>query len=877
MRGDPDSFWAKLERDADNRVVAWHPLADHSADVAACCEALLQHTLIGRRLARLAGHAEMEPGLVSRLAALAALHDVGKFNAGFQARAEADPRRRTGHVREVLALLSATPYPETARLGEALSIEELAAWTPDLSFLVAAIAHHGRPLAPDETFYRPEFWRPRAGLDPFDGIRDLVDRVRSWFPAAFVSGPALPTEPRFQHAFSGALTLADWIGSDATLFPFSEAGEPPRMEFARARAREAMERLGLDGRAARRSLGGAEPAFGSVSEHVPRPAQEEMARVPLGTTGSLVVLEAETGSGKTEAALLHYARLLHAGAVDGMYFALPTRTAATQIHRRVVNAVRRVFPDERARPHVVLAVPGYIPVDDTTGRLLPDSRVLWPEDERDRWRHLAWAAERPKRFLAGAVVVGTIDQVLLSALQVGHSHMRAAALLRHLLIVDEVHASDAYMTRILEAVLERHAAAGGHALLMSATLGSAALARVTRPGVGARPPSLGKARERPYPCISVAGENAIREVPRGASRRVAIELRPTMDDAPSVAHLAMEHAHRGARVLVLRNTVAGAVATQEALEAAGEAGLLFGVGNGCNSVLAPHHARFARSDRLRLDVAIEARFGKECPRGGVVAVATQTVQQSLDLDADFMVTDLCPMDVLLQRLGRLHRHSRSDRPDPYRDARALVLIPGVELGTYLRKDGRARGPHGIGTVYPDLRILEATRRLLVEDGGIETPRDSRRLVEETTHPEALSKLTAELGGPWEGHDNAMTGVALAHSAQAGVGIARWDTPFGDSRTVFPAKDLGFEVSTRLGEGDRIAAFATAISGPFGGPVSELTIPAFLARGAGDDAAPSDVEEISGGARFRFGNRSYLYDRMGIRAWKPEPEEDRADA
>src|SRR5690606_34187295 len=107
----------------------------------------------------------------------------------------------------------------------------------------------------------------------------------------------------------------------------------------------------------------------------------------------------------------------------------------------------------------------------------PDFEVLWNDDDRERWRHRGWAAEHPKRYLAGAIVVGTIDQVLLSTLQVGHAHLRSTALLRHLLIVDEVHASDEYMSSLLEAVLRYHSRAGGHAFLMSATLGCEVRAR----------------------------------------------------------------------------------------------------------------------------------------------------------------------------------------------------------------------------------------------------------------------------------------------------------------------------------------------------------------------------------------------------------------
>src|SRR5690606_20566847 len=143
-------------------------------------------------------------------------------------------------------------------------------------------------------------------------------------------------------------------------------------------------------------------------------------------------------------------------------------------------------------------------------------------------------------------------------------------------------------------------------------------------------------------------------------------------DPGAVAALALDAARRGGKVLVIRNTVSDCIATQEALESLseGDSTLLFR----CAGVAAPHHARYAKPHREALDRAIEASFGKDRPGGGMVAIATQTVQQSLDLDADLLLTDLCPADVLLQRIGRLHRHERTREP-AFTKAKAVVLVP----------------------------------------------------------------------------------------------------------------------------------------------------------------------------------------------------------
>ena len=755
MNGPPRDFWSKLDQAPDGSVIRWHPLADHCADVAACCEALLRETLLARRLAALAGRDCLSPVLIARLGVLAALHDIGKFNHGFQNKALARPPFKAGHLSEVLGLLG-KDYAATTRLCEALQAETLLTWGEGVeALLVATICHHGRPISMDHQV-NPACWEVGGGRDPFAGIADLVQTTKVWFPEAWIgTADPLPEFPAFQHAWCGLVTLADWLGSDAErFFPFSE-DPADRMPFARRQAALACERLGLAAGGARRSLGLEAPGFERIAPGLtPKPAQAAMLDLmPEGAGGSVALLEAETGSGKTEAALAYFARLFHAGRVDGLYFALPTRTAATQIYRRVCTALACAFPEEKSRPAAVLAVPGYLKVDGVEGTRLAPFRVLWPDEADERRRHRGWAAEHPKRYLVGAVAVGTVDQVLLSSLMVSHAHMRAAALLRNLLVVDEVHASDAYMTRILEEVLDHHLAAGGHALLMSATLGATARERLLarkkgRAGLALPPPEAATAC--PYPLVSFRQGDVRREIPVPAGsapqKQVDVALAPEMDDPGATARRALGEARRGARVLVIRNTVAGCMETQVALEslasAAGEEGLLFR----CRGVVAPHHARFARPDRELLDHAIEDSFGKERPSGGCVAVATQTVEQSLDLDADLLISDLCPMDVLLQRIGRLHRHDRV-RPPGFAAARAVVLIPAEPLSLRIRADGKAPGSHGLGSVYDDLRALEATWRALVAQGRISIPADNRALVESATHPEALAALVREAESP----------------------------------------------------------------------------------------------------------------------------------
>ena len=285
------------------------------------------------------------------------------------------------------------------------------------------------------------------------------------------------------------------------------------------------------------------------------------------------------------------------------------------MHQRVHAAVQQAFATP---PAVILAVPGYLRVDDVDGKRLPPFEVLWPDE--DRFRYRAWAAENAKRYLAGCVVVGTVDQVLLSSLMVGHAHLRATALLRLLLVVDEVHASDAYMTRILEDVLARHKAAGGHAILLSATLGGEARSRLIHPGENARLPALAEAEATSYPLITHRGDapRAIRVSNDGHSRSIRLEVQPWLEDSDALATAAFAAALQGAKVLVIKNTVKDCIAEQEAVErqadAHGSRDVLFG----CAGLAAPHHARFARVDRQALDLSLEQRIGAKRPEAAAL-------------------------------------------------------------------------------------------------------------------------------------------------------------------------------------------------------------------------------------------------------------------
>jgi len=859
--------WGKFDK-SSGRI---HRLEHHCADVAACFEGLLDDPVLRARFARAAGSSECTHTTAARLTFLAYLHDFGKLNAGFQLkvrpRSELPPGspRQAGHIAE--ALLCFEQSDICALLGLHDIVDE---WGDGVVSLAhAMLAHHGRPARrPTRSGSGPpELWKPFAGYDPRATAKLLSERGRSWFPTAFTRGPCMPDSPALAHLFAGIVALADQLGSDEEAFRYEPDPDPAYIERARRIATDVIRSRGFR---RRDSMAVATDTisrdFRSLFDHSGlRPSQREMSAAPVDQP--LLILESETGSGKTEAAILRFAALWHAGLVDGLYFAVPTRAAAKQLHGRVSRALGRLFPPA-SHVETVLAVPGYLVAGEAEGRRVERFDVFW-EDKPDEEERLArWSAESARKFLSARAAVGTIDQVLLAGLRVKWAHFRAASLSRSLLVVDEVHASDAYMTELLLGVLKGHLALGGHALLMSATLGAAARSKFTNRGARSSPPAPRDAENVPYPTLTLVpadGRPETRAITTsGPTKAVSMSAVSTLGDPDSIARTAAAAARDGARVLVIRNTVSSAQEVFGALLAQGRDDVMLTVAGGP----ALHHSRFAAEDRRLLDGAVEGAIGKEASRfaGGLVVVGTQTLEQSLDIDADFLISDLCPVDVLLQRIGRLHRHARTSRPRPFRDARCLVLVPetGLEGGLGGGLLGHGLGVSERGGIYVDLVGLEATWKLISDHATWTIPAMNRMLVERATHPETLDRLARELGERWVSHASRVFGRRAA-----GAGVARnhaltRDEPF-DEDLVFP--DLDDHVRTRLGEDGPRVVLSDPVAGPFGAAVQTFNLPAHLFRGGvprkEEIEAARAVPVPEGGLMLQVGDHRLAYDRTGI--------------
>ena len=683
-------FWGKARPCDPGRGPQWHPLAYHSLDVAAVGEALLaSHGGVGNSISSLLGLPREESDRLTCY--LLALHDIGKFARKFQAKAPHiypeclgdDPARLAAHydhgaggLRLFDADADAFKLPGGARSR---------VWRPLVS---AVTGHHG---APPESRGRESMTTLRGsdfGPAGVAAAHEFIQQARGLLaPPQDVRALESGHTRRASFAVAGLAVLADWIGSNQEWFPYTEPAQDLGAYWhrARARAQRAVRDAGVLPSAASASLGYGE-LIGPGAE--PGPMQRWARDVPLPDGPALFMIEDETGSGKTEAALMLAHRLIASRVADGFYVALPTMATANAMFDRLESAYRHLFADDPT-PSIALAHgargmhEGFRAAMSRGGRDESPYSGRGAADEASEITAsaacAAWIADDRRRTFLADVGAGTIDQALLSVLPSRHQSLRLLGLMRRVLILDEVHAYDAYMQREMERLLEFQAGLGGSAILLSATLPRLVRERLTdafAKGLGIDADDECPGMAYPLATIRAADFGASTSVPGrpGRARTLPVRFLRSLDEALDEVERA---AGDGKAVLYIRNTVDDALDAHAALKARGLDPCLF-------------HARFALVDRLTIERQVVSTFGKDGGPGdreGRVLIATQVVEQSLDLDFDALITDLAPMDLLIQRAGRLWRHDHRGRegrpellvvaPEPVDDAGEELVRPRV--------------------------------------------------------------------------------------------------------------------------------------------------------------------------------------------------------
>lgn len=774
-------FWGKARPNGDS--VSFHPLAYHSLDVAAVMHALLEEDVRLRR--RLARAAQLDEDTARDLAVLmAAHHDIGKFASRFQAKVPSLYPAAFGRD----ASTENTSWNH-AKGGYELVINGL---LPTLratarrklrAVLAAATGHHGAPPEERLTTASPAAvakeietdFRP-AGVEAARAFSSHVFEILR--PQIDLSALAPPRA--FSFLFAGLVTLADWIGSNENFFPYQTAGRADLAGYfdeARKRANEAIRKVGIIP-----SEPGPALTLGALlgrDDVIPSPVQEWASAVDVERGPLLAIIEDETGSGKTEAAMLLASRLMASGGADGIFVALPTMATANAMYDRLARSYRRLFSPD-ANPSLVLSH-GVRELHDgfrsAVGLEAQDRNPSTALDadgagESASAACAAWIADDRRLAFLADVGVGTIDQALLGVLPARHQSLRLAGLARKALIIDEAHAYDSYMQAEIEALLTFQAALGGSAIVLSATLPIETRARLIdafRRGLDAEIgrngtlPSLSKA----YPLATLASGCEVVETPlegrADRGRRLPVRLIETHEEA---IDLVAEASRRGEASVYIRNTVEDVLRSAEALRARGLDPIVF-------------HARAALGDRLAIEREVCRIFGRDSTediRRGRILVATQVVEQSLDIDFDVLVTDLAPIDLVIQRAGRLWRHKR-----PWRSGHPeLVVVAPPPVPEADERWLKSVQPGSAAVYRDDARLWLAAKRLedaecIVTPGRAEEPGAVRTLVEGVYGAEAERDIPPGLlvcRAGAEGAENAKRSVGQSNVLDPHKGYTR---------------------------------------------------------------------------------------------------------
>lgn len=738
-------FWGKA-RPPQGTQVTWHPVAYHLLDVAAVVEAILLSRPITRQRASSLLQATNDDA-VTFLVALAALHDIGKFAPGFQAMsAEHWPNALKSFKPSDFAASRHTEdgyFLWERHLAERLADSLISNDRRNLDTLLLPIfGHHGRPLVTNSRHRILNEIFPEPSLDAAQACATEI--LKLLIPSPIRLGAGVDDLRIASWWVSGIVTIADWIGSNSTWFPYASPDlDPGRYwEDSRVRAARAVKEAGLSC-----PTPSAPKSFAELTgKRSPTPLQEWAANVVLPDGPVMVVMEDITGAGKTEAAQMLVHRMISARRVSGAFWAMPTMATANAMFLRqaaILNSYFNHVGDSPA-PSVVLAH-GQAHLYEHFQQLVrrngsEDYRSRGSDEEQSAEAACSsFLADNRRAALLADIGAGTVDQVIMGALPLRFNTVRLLGMADKVLVIDEAHAYDPYMGVEIEQVLRFQSSLGGSAIVLSATLTASQRERLatawtegiekgrrrTPPLFGGSLPKLTAALEYPLASVIASGDPKVIETPirpaPWSKRSIGVRFVHSVEDA--LEHV-MRSADRGAAVAWIRNTVDDCLSAVGALRLSGYDPIVF-------------HARFAQCDRQNREKTVMDAFGpggRGSERSGRIVIATQVIEQSLDLDFDVLISDLAPVDLIVQRAGRLWRHTARDGERPAGIACELtVLSPRTDeepTSGWLREL-----LPGTSAVYSHTGVLWHTARALAEAKCINVP-DGLRLLIDGVYSEA---------------------------------------------------------------------------------------------------------------------------------------------
>lgn len=672
---------AKSDRENGND---WLPFWMHSFDTAGIMEKLAQKRLPESISDYLCAECGGREKLFSTLKFCALVHDIGKLTIVFQSRiydaVDFSPFAVCVELPKSSSLVNASDTPH-ALASEAILLKH---GCPKGVASIAG-AHHGRPSALADVC--DQISGACTAVENFYGKRGKYRQLfevlwKEWIDfslecAGFSELSDLPDMAvPAQVVISGMLVTADWIASNKTYFPLISADQkgefgdyPKRIENAWTTIGfpnmwESKARFGLDDEAFKERFG-----------FLPNPTQADIISTATDAESSgIYIIEAPMGLGKTEAALALSEILAARAGAGGMFFGMPTQATSNGIFPRLEKWAGGLAEDEQTLLAIKLAH-GNAALNEDYRELFTGHSNLNIESDSGLIVH-DWFSGR-KQTLLSDFVIGTVDQLLMAALKQKHVMLKHFGLSGKVVVVDECHAYDAYMSQYLDMAIKWLGIYKVPVIILSATLPEKRRAELieaytdsekhrakhTEAHVDKKNADEAWKHSLAYPLLTYTENNAVKQKALafdGENKEVSVR-RIIRDEVAATAGYAVE---RGGCVGVIVNTV------RKAQEIAAELQSAFP-----KAEVIIMHAQFIMTDRAKREEQILKRVGKHSTpesRRRLIIVGTQVLEQSLDLDFDLMITELCPMDLLLQRTGRLHRHNRV-RPQGLETACCFVL------------------------------------------------------------------------------------------------------------------------------------------------------------------------------------------------------------
>ena len=647
----------------------WLPLWMHLRDTAEIMELLVRKWLPDS-VKKASGLEEEELVCLARF--LGWGHDLGKAILTFQSmimQCLPEAKQRLERLTPLSCPVQNRKQSPHARASEAI-LRELGC---PVGIASVAGAHHGRPQNGKAVDEQLDGWEsnyyPKEQKCIWEGFwNELLQAALQ--DSGYSGVDALPVlnQPE-EILLTGLLIMADWIASNTEYFPLIPVEELGSREDYPARVDRAWKKLALpfpweaqQGIAKPQEF---EVRFGFAPNAVQRVVLDA---VSAAAEPGILILEAQMGVGKTEAALAAAEIMASRFSLGGVFFGLPTQATANGIFRRLLH-----WADTQSEevPQAIQLAHGMAELNENYLRL-QGGRVQLEEDapEEHQVQVHQWF-RGSKQALLASFVVGTVDQLLMAALTQKHVMLRHLGLAGKVVIIDECHAYDAYMNCYLDRALEWLGWYKVPVILLSATLPARRRAELIeayqqkrRPG-----PDAPWKTSCGYPLLTWTDGAQVQQksIPLDTAARNVQTVRLTTEELPDFLSQKMQ---AGGCAGVIVNTVRKAQEVAQRLRQVLP-----------EKEVQVFHAQFLMPDRAAREQELMRRIGKRstaAERDGLIVVGTQVLEQSLDVDFDVMVTELCPMDLLLQRIGRLQRHPNRSRPQPLQTAVCAVLDTGTE-------------------------------------------------------------------------------------------------------------------------------------------------------------------------------------------------------